>query len=171
MTASCGRGRLSHGSCSPPGFGDDLNCIFNDDNAEKLVLRIRIMNSDENKMQEVTDALGDRQRRVWKAVKPCSGQRSPDGSVEGPGTLAAVGMGSGGVAGIPRLLAAGALENRGSGPVEKTDGVEAGESLGFPPGRLPHEGRARGRLTAKLPCPVERGMPAGITRPKETLDR
>ncbi len=33
------------------GFGDDLNCIFNDDNAEKLVLRIRIMNSDENKMQ------------------------------------------------------------------------------------------------------------------------
>lgn len=36
-----------------PGFGDDLNCIFNDDNAEKLVLRIRIMNSDENKMQEV----------------------------------------------------------------------------------------------------------------------
>ncbi|XP_071451933.1 DNA-directed RNA polymerase II subunit RPB1 [Hetaerina americana] len=31
------------------GFGDDLNCIFNDDNAERLVLRIRIMNSDENK--------------------------------------------------------------------------------------------------------------------------
>ena len=35
------------------GFGDDLNCIFNDDNAEKLVLRIRIMNSDESKFQEV----------------------------------------------------------------------------------------------------------------------
>ena len=35
------------------GFGDDLNCIFNDDNAEKLVLRIRIMNSGENKFQEV----------------------------------------------------------------------------------------------------------------------
>ncbi len=34
------------------GFGDDLNCIFNDDNAEKLVLRIRIMNSDENKSQD-----------------------------------------------------------------------------------------------------------------------
>ena len=34
-------------------FGDDLNCIFNDDNAEKLVLRIRIMNNDENKFQEV----------------------------------------------------------------------------------------------------------------------
>ena len=37
------------------GFGDDLNCIFNDDNAEKLVLRIRIMNSkdckDEDKEQ------------------------------------------------------------------------------------------------------------------------
>ncbi|XP_059081445.1 DNA-directed RNA polymerase II subunit RPB1-like [Tigriopus californicus] len=31
------------------GFGDDLNCIFNDDNAEKLVLRIRIMNSDDSK--------------------------------------------------------------------------------------------------------------------------
>ena len=29
------------------GFGDDLNCIFNDDNAEKLVLRIRIMNAGE----------------------------------------------------------------------------------------------------------------------------
>lgn len=36
------------------GFGDDLNCIFNDDNAEKLVLRIRIMNSDENKFQDVS---------------------------------------------------------------------------------------------------------------------
>eukprot|EP00096_Caligus_rogercresseyi_P015669 TRINITY_DN813_c1_g1_i1.p1 TRINITY_DN813_c1_g1~~TRINITY_DN813_c1_g1_i1.p1 ORF type:complete len:1950 (-),score=566.84 TRINITY_DN813_c1_g1_i1:630-6479(-) len=31
------------------GFGEDLNCIFNDDNAEKLVLRIRIMNSDDSK--------------------------------------------------------------------------------------------------------------------------
>lgn len=31
------------------GFGDDLNCIFNDDNAEKLVLRIRIMNTDDGK--------------------------------------------------------------------------------------------------------------------------
>ena len=34
------------------GFGDDLNCIFNDDNAEKLVLRIRIMNSDDGKFNE-----------------------------------------------------------------------------------------------------------------------
>lgn len=38
------------------GFGEDLNCIFNDDNAEKLVLRIRIMNSDENKFQEVSSS-------------------------------------------------------------------------------------------------------------------
>uniref|UniRef100_A0A0B7AU06 DNA-directed RNA polymerase n=1 Tax=Arion vulgaris TaxID=1028688 RepID=A0A0B7AU06_9EUPU len=44
------------------GFGDDLNCIFNDDNAEKLVLRIRIMNSGENKFQddeEVVDKMED----------------------------------------------------------------------------------------------------------------
>ncbi|XP_064456621.1 DNA-directed RNA polymerase II subunit RPB1-like [Ornithodoros turicata] len=34
------------------GFGDDLNCIFNDDNAEKLVLRIRIMNSEDSKFQD-----------------------------------------------------------------------------------------------------------------------
>jgi len=39
--------------CLCAGFGDDLNCIFSDDNAEKLVLRIRIMNSDENKFKEV----------------------------------------------------------------------------------------------------------------------
>lgn len=32
------------------GFGDDLNCIFNDDNVEKFVFRIRIMNFDESKM-------------------------------------------------------------------------------------------------------------------------
>lgn len=48
--------RRAHGSRSlPAGFGDDLNCIFNDDNAEKLVLRIRIMNSDENKFQEASN--------------------------------------------------------------------------------------------------------------------
>lgn len=34
------------------GFGEDLNCIFNDDNAEKLVLRIRIMNSDDKMTEE-----------------------------------------------------------------------------------------------------------------------
>ena len=45
------------------GFGDDLNCIFNDDNAEKLVLRIRIMNSDGGKMgtddEEQVDKMED----------------------------------------------------------------------------------------------------------------
>ena len=39
------------------GFGDDLNCIFNDDIAEKLVLRIRIMkNSDDGKDDEEEQA-------------------------------------------------------------------------------------------------------------------
>ena len=38
------------------GFGDDLNCIFNDDNAEKLVLRIRIMNSEEGKEDDEDQA-------------------------------------------------------------------------------------------------------------------
>ena len=36
------------------GFGDDLNCIFNDDNALKLVLRIRIMGSGDDKGTEVS---------------------------------------------------------------------------------------------------------------------
>ncbi|XP_014277927.1 DNA-directed RNA polymerase II subunit RPB1 [Halyomorpha halys] len=39
------------------GFGDDLNCIFNDDNAEKLVLRIRIMNSDDGKSGEEEESV------------------------------------------------------------------------------------------------------------------
>lgn len=34
------------------GFGDDLNCIFNDDNAEKLVLRIRIIVGDDKLVDE-----------------------------------------------------------------------------------------------------------------------
>lgn len=42
------------------GFGDDLNCIFNDDNAEKLVLRIRIMNSDEKMTEEEDEQTPDR---------------------------------------------------------------------------------------------------------------
>ncbi|KAK0182048.1 hypothetical protein PV327_000219 [Microctonus hyperodae] len=42
------------------GFGDDLNCIFNDDNAEKLVLRIRIMNSDDNKFQDMEEESVDK---------------------------------------------------------------------------------------------------------------
>eukprot|EP00005_Dracoamoeba_jomungandri_P005646 CAMPEP_0174262196 /NCGR_PEP_ID=MMETSP0439-20130205/12829_1 /TAXON_ID=0 /ORGANISM="Stereomyxa ramosa, Strain Chinc5" /LENGTH=1899 /DNA_ID=CAMNT_0015346859 /DNA_START=57 /DNA_END=5756 /DNA_ORIENTATION=+ len=33
-------------------FQGDLNCIFNDDNSEKLILRIRIMNDDEAKYAE-----------------------------------------------------------------------------------------------------------------------
>jgi DNA-directed RNA polymerase II subunit RPB1 len=33
-----------------------LNCIFNDDNAEKLVLRIRIMNSEEGKEDDEDQA-------------------------------------------------------------------------------------------------------------------
>lgn len=47
------------------GFGDDLNCIFNDDNAEKLVLRIRIMNTeekmdvDEDDQQAASDRMED----------------------------------------------------------------------------------------------------------------
>ena len=39
------------------GFGDDLNCIFNDDNAEKLVLRIRIMNSDDGKSADEEESV------------------------------------------------------------------------------------------------------------------
>ncbi|XP_033231240.1 DNA-directed RNA polymerase II subunit RPB1 [Belonocnema kinseyi] len=42
------------------GFGDDLNCIFNDDNAEKLVLRIRIMNSDDSKFQDTEEESVDK---------------------------------------------------------------------------------------------------------------
>ncbi|BES92171.1 Hypothetical protein polymerase [Nesidiocoris tenuis] len=42
------------------GFGDDLNCIFNDDNAEKLVLRIRIMNSDDGKQTADEDEAVDK---------------------------------------------------------------------------------------------------------------
>lgn len=42
------------------GFGDDLNCIFNDDNADKLVLRIRIVNDEENKFQNNDEDPGDK---------------------------------------------------------------------------------------------------------------
>ena len=43
------------------GFGDDLNYIFNDDSAEKLVLRIRIMNCDDGKddKEEKADKMED----------------------------------------------------------------------------------------------------------------
>ncbi|XP_022650291.1 DNA-directed RNA polymerase II subunit RPB1-like isoform X2 [Varroa destructor] len=42
------------------GFGDDLNCIFNDDNADKLVLRIRIMNSEGEKFTEEAEEQADK---------------------------------------------------------------------------------------------------------------
>ena len=38
------------------GFGEDLNCIFNYDNGENLVLRVRIMNSDDRKDDEEEQA-------------------------------------------------------------------------------------------------------------------
>jgi hypothetical protein len=43
------------------GFGDDLNCIINDDKAEKLVLRIWIMNSEDGKddKEEQADKMED----------------------------------------------------------------------------------------------------------------
>ncbi|KAJ0410245.1 hypothetical protein P43SY_002577 [Pythium insidiosum] len=36
-------------------YGQDLSCIFTDDNADKLVLRIRIMSDEEEKLQRTTD--------------------------------------------------------------------------------------------------------------------
>jgi DNA-directed RNA polymerase II subunit RPB1 len=33
-------------------FGGDLHCIYNDDNAEKLIMRIRIVNDEEGKGEE-----------------------------------------------------------------------------------------------------------------------
>ena len=48
-------------------FGEDLHCIFNDDNAEKLVFRIRLMNSDEQKYQtEVSNGYLIRQKLLWR---------------------------------------------------------------------------------------------------------
>lgn len=59
------------------GFGDDLNCIFNDDNAEKLVLRIRIMNNDEGKMQEVSV----RVKRIDKQTNKMKGRSTGDSKI------------------------------------------------------------------------------------------
>ncbi|KAK8373903.1 hypothetical protein O3P69_009116, partial [Scylla paramamosain] len=42
------------------GFGDDLNCIYNDDNAEKLVLRIRIIVGDDKLGAEDTEEQVDK---------------------------------------------------------------------------------------------------------------
>ncbi|KAG0459322.1 hypothetical protein HPP92_022450 [Vanilla planifolia] len=36
-------------------FADDIICIFNDDNAEKLILRLRIMNDDAPKGEQQED--------------------------------------------------------------------------------------------------------------------
>ncbi|CAA0840967.1 DNA-directed RNA polymerase II subunit 1 [Striga hermonthica] len=36
-------------------FGDDLTCIFNDDNAEKLILRMRLSNNEDNEAHEDDD--------------------------------------------------------------------------------------------------------------------
>lgn len=43
-------------------FGEDLNCIFNDDNAEKLVMRIRLMSNEDQKYQA---EVGDVCECVW----------------------------------------------------------------------------------------------------------
>lgn len=40
-------------------FGGDLNCICNDDNADKLILRIRIKNDEENKAPDQESAVSD----------------------------------------------------------------------------------------------------------------
>ncbi|KAH9626354.1 hypothetical protein KSS87_010048 [Heliosperma pusillum] len=40
-------------------FSDDLTCIFNDDNAEKLILRIRIMNDDGSKGEVLDESAED----------------------------------------------------------------------------------------------------------------
>ena len=51
------------------GFGDDLNCIFNDDNAEKLVLRIRIIVGDDklggDDQEEQVSGGGGGGRKEW----------------------------------------------------------------------------------------------------------
>lgn len=43
------------------GFGDDLNCIFNDDNAEKLVLRIRIIVGDDKLADDAEEQVSNLQ--------------------------------------------------------------------------------------------------------------
>ena len=42
------------------GFGEDLNCIFNDDNADKLILRIRIMNNEGKSSEEDDEDSSDK---------------------------------------------------------------------------------------------------------------
>ena len=42
------------------GFGEDLNCIFNDDNADKLILRIRIMNNEAKQTEDEDEDSSDK---------------------------------------------------------------------------------------------------------------
>lgn len=42
------------------GFGEDLNCIFNDDNADKLILRIRIMNNEQKTTEDDDEDSSDK---------------------------------------------------------------------------------------------------------------
>ena len=42
------------------GFGEDLNCIFNDDNADKLILRIRIMNNEQKTAEDDDEDSSDK---------------------------------------------------------------------------------------------------------------
>ena len=46
------------------GFGDDLNVIYTDDNADKLVFRLRITNQDADKGEAVSDG-GDGYDEIW----------------------------------------------------------------------------------------------------------
>jgi DNA-directed RNA polymerase II subunit RPB1 len=39
----------------PAGFGNDLNLMSNDDNVERLVLRVRVVNNDETNVQNTKD--------------------------------------------------------------------------------------------------------------------
>eukprot|EP00743_Colponemidia_sp_Colp-15_P005255 GILK01005654.1.p1 GENE.GILK01005654.1~~GILK01005654.1.p1 ORF type:complete len:1742 (+),score=310.58 GILK01005654.1:266-5491(+) len=50
-------------------FGGDLNCIFSDDNADQLILRIRIMNEDEQKIQSNEDTPGQEEDNFLKRVE------------------------------------------------------------------------------------------------------
>ena len=40
-------------------FGEDLNCIFNDDNAEKLILRIRVLHNCATDKDDTEEGGGD----------------------------------------------------------------------------------------------------------------
>ncbi|CAK4585479.1 unnamed protein product [Aphanomyces euteiches] len=50
-------------------YGQDLSCIYTDDNADKLVLRIRIMSDEEEKLHESVDAIIDESVSFLKHVE------------------------------------------------------------------------------------------------------